>query len=113
MEGRASAYKTEYITREWVLSYKGTELIEMMLDASFKYNGTYVYTNDGQYIVKKYNGSKFNISKVNTTTSANKSKVQAKYVVKGTVTNSKYGGNKDVVFKLFCTPTGATSSTAS
>lgn len=98
------AYKTNFLTTKWNV-YKGaTRLLYVVISSTYKYNGSYVYVEEGQDIFYQYNAAKYANAKSDYTKAADKSKTKAKYVLKGTL---KYGNtSKDYTFKQIFTPDG-------
>lgn len=107
-----ASYQKQYVTKEYTISYNGVKLFHILLDADFKYNGTYAYVSDKEAFWTSYNNSSFTKTSSAYTSSSNKSKKAASYVLKGVLKNKKYGINETHTFKLKCTPTGKTSASA-
>ena len=101
------AYKMDICTSQWNV-YKGaTRLLFVTISSTYMHNGTYVYIEEGQDIFYQYNNAKYTNATATYTKKADKSKTQAKYVLKGTL---KYGNtSKNYSFKQLFTPAGKAS----
>ena len=113
-ENVRSNEEIKYGAGEFKCYYKDTIWVfTATLDATFHYNGTYVWATYGYYTYE-YNttiGFSQNITKNQYTSVSDKNKTKAKYVVKTQVKTNKYGDLGLHTFNLTCTPNGGLNIT--
>lgn len=111
-QAKAAGYKTGFSFHIYeVSSSKGKKLLRLDQSTEFKYNGTYAYVSDKEYIYYRYNGASFVNRKSGYTSSASKSRSLAKYWISGDIKWSakKKSYTKHRVFTAKCTPKGVCS----
>lgn len=111
-QAKAAGYKTGFSFHIYeVSSSKGKKLLRLDQSTEFKYNGTYAYVSDKDYIYYRYNGASFVNRKSGYTSSASKSRSLAKYWISGDIKWSakKKSYTKHQVFTAKCTPKGVCS----
>lgn len=111
-QAKAAGYKTGFSFHIYeVSSSKGKKLLRLEQSTEFKYNGTYAYVSDKEYIYYRYNGASFVNRKSGYTSSASKSRSLAKYWISGDIKWSakKKSYTKHRVFTAKCTPKGVCS----
>lgn len=111
-QAKAAGYKTGFSFHIYeVSSSKGKKLLRLDQSAEFKYNGTYAYVSDKEYLYYRYNGASFVNRKSGYTSSASKSRSLAKYWISGDIKWSakKKSYTKHQVFTAKCTPKGVCS----
>ena len=111
-QAKAAGYKTGFSFHIYeVSSSKGKKLLRLDQSTEFKYNGTYAYVSDKEYLYYRYNGASFVNRKSGYTSSASKSRSLAKYWISGDIKWSakKKSYTKHQVFTAKCTPKGVCS----
>lgn len=106
---RATAYKTdEKLKISTIGTTSGKNLLRIDQYAEFKYNGSYAYVSDKEYVYYTYNKASFVNRTSSYTKSSAKSSSKAKYSVAGDLkwTANNKAKKSHWTFNITCTPSG-------
>ncbi len=108
-----AAYESEFYTKQFDITHKASEkhVLNVLLDATFKYNETYAYVSDKFATYTVYNDAAFD----NISTSYTKSDRKGKVAILKLTGNLKFSwngknSNEKLYFQISCTKDGNLSS---